>query len=210
MEQCSWRCSADLDTHLTAANQEQSRSWVVESDLDGVVGALFGKRIDDIAGKGQPFPWQSRHSLGHSMLVHDLEGAANALGETLQAIAAIRHAFAKPPDRTGPAGVSFVACHDMHVKLTDDIAKCADIDLGAGGQIFQSLGNLGGFETKGGLVERRQVVLLNDGGPLRDQNQPWPAHIVAQSQLAKTKSGDSKALTFQALIENKICHSGWS
>ncbi|MNE96200.1 hypothetical protein D3C80_1943720 [compost metagenome] len=88
------------------------------------------------------------------------------------------------PDWAGPAGVAFVAGDNMDVKLPDDIAQRADIDLGGPGNVLQRGRDEIGLERQHGLIERSKIEQLAGAASLWHQHQPGPAAVVLQTQLA--------------------------
>src|ERR1700742_2935131 len=58
------------------------------------------------------------------------------------------------PDRLRPRGVTPAACNHVHVQLRDHVAECGDVELVAGGEVFQRVG------CGGDLVEELDLRVL--------------------------------------------------
>ena len=66
---------------------------------------------------------------------------------------------------------------------------------------FSAFDDHGRLEGEHRLVERRQIVDLDGAAALRDHDQPWPARIVHDPQLAKAEPDHFATVAFKLSVE---------
>lgn len=91
----------------------------------------------------------------------------------------------------------------MHVKLPDDVAERADIDLFGAGRLLQARRHQIGLEGQHRLVERSQFEDLLYVGALGYEDQPRPAPIVHQPHLAQPERADRDAVALKSLVKRE-------
>lgn len=114
------------------------------------------------------------------------------------------------PNRTWPSEVSFVASDDMDVKLPDDVAKSAHIDLRAWGCGLEDFARVHDLAPQLSLVGRLEVERFGHARAPRNEDDPSITLVVHQEQRAERPVTQPGRVICQARvqIEGNRCHCG--
>ena len=108
------------------------------------------------------------------------------------------------PHRPRPGRIANDPRDNMQVKLTNDVAKRADIDLVRLALIFQEPRSATRLFHQLRLVRGLKIDQFDQAFPSGHENEPGPAGVVHQQHAAQRQVADDKRVAREPIVEPKL------
>src|SRR5580704_13756639 len=108
-----------------------------------------------------------------------------------------------PPYRPRPGRIANNPRDDMQVKLTNDVAEGADIDLVRPRATLQEPRSAARFVHQLRLVRQLKIGQFDQAFPPGHENEPWPAGVVHQQHSGKRPVANDKRVAREPIVESE-------